>query len=61
MSRIVVVVEGGVVQSIYATNKEVDVEVIDCDTDDPEHGEEIDKALAQLKKDYDSEELCEVY
>ena len=33
--RIVILVEGGVVSSVYAEDELVDVEILDLDTDDP--------------------------
>lgn len=36
MSKVIVVVEGGIVQNVYARNKNIEIEVIDLDVADDE-------------------------
>ena len=43
MSNIVIVVEGGLVQRVYSTEKETDVEVIDLDNHEDEDYERIQR------------------
>ena len=50
-NRIVIVVDGGIVKSVYSEDKDVTIEVIDCDTDDPVFQKEIDEELDRLHED----------
>lgn len=60
-TRIVVFVEGGIVQSVLSDTKEVSVEVIDLDTDDEEEAAYVDSACASAEAEVASGSLCIVY
>ena len=58
MKNIVIVVEEGIVQSVYADFEDVDVEIVDFDTEDPDELEEAQDRLDEIE-DYKS--LTEIY
>ena len=55
---VVVVIEGGMLQTAYSNNKNVSVELIDLDTQDEEELKENNKELKKLEK---SKAFIEVY
>ena len=59
--RIVIIVEGGLVQSVLSDTKEVCVDVIDLDTDDEEEAESAEAAYNEARADLASGSLCIVY
>ena len=50
-NRVVIVVKGGRVYEVYAKDSAVDIEIIDCDTDDPCRAAEAEEALKEVKSD----------
>lgn len=50
-NRVVIVVKGGRVYEVYAKDSAVDIEIIDCDTDDPSRAAETEEALKDVKSD----------
>ena len=60
-NRIVIVVEGGMIQSVYAEDKHVDIQIIDCDTDDTIVADLVEIDLADLSNDCKAGKLIEVY
>lgn len=59
--RVVVVVEGGIVQAVYASDTRIGVEVIDTDTDDADECDSIDQALKALEQDVSSGSMTQTY
>lgn len=49
MSKVIVVVKGGRVESVYTRNKDIEVEVLDLDTQDESEEKESAKRLTQIK------------
>ena len=43
--KVLVVVKGGLVQSLYATDREIEIEILDFDNEDFESREEEEKEL----------------
>lgn len=60
-NRIVVEVYDGLVQNIYSEDPETTVVVIDCDTDDPDEGEQVEAELEKLSADIDAGRLFHIY
>lgn len=60
-TRIVIFVEGGIVQSVLSDSKEVSVEVIDLDTDDESEAACADAACSAVDAELASGALCCVY
>ena len=60
-NRIVIFVEGGIVQSVLSDTKEVSVEVIDLDTEDEEEAAYADSASSAAEAEVASGSLCIVY
>ena len=60
-TRIVIFVEGGIVQSVLSDSKEVSVEVIDLDTDDETEAAYADAACSAAEAELASGSLCCVY
>lgn len=58
--RIVIEVEGGVVQCVYASGPDVDVSVINYDASEEEEEEEVNEGEAQLQADVAAGLLVEV-
>ena len=58
MKNIVIVVEEGIVQSVYADFEDVDVEIVDFDTEDPDELEEAQDRLDEIE---DDKSLTEIY
>lgn len=58
MKNIVIVVEEGIVQSVYADFGDVDVEIVDFDTEDPDELEEAQDRLDEIE---DDKSLTEIY
>lgn len=58
MKNIVIVVEDGIVQSVYADFGDVDVEIVDFDTEDPD---EMKEAQGRLDEIEDDKSLTEIY
>jgi len=58
MKNIVIVVEEGIVQSVYADFGDVDVEIVDFDTEDPDELEEVQDRLDEIEND---NSLTEIY
>ena len=61
VKRIVIVVEDGIVQSVYAEDKLVDVEIIDKDSDDEGRRGWVDEAMEDLRTDVKNGKLVSVY
>lgn len=59
--RVVIVVEDGVVENVYAEDKLVDVEIVDKDSDDGDRQGLIDEAVKELREDVTSGKLVSVY
>ena len=59
--RVVIVVEDGMVESVYAEDKLVDVEIVDKDSDDGDRRGWIDEAVKELHEDVASGKLVSVY
>lgn len=59
--RVVIVVEDGMVQNVYAEDELVDIEVIDNDTDDDDRRGWIDEAMKELRADLKNGKLVSVY
>ena len=51
MSKIAVVVEGGMVRDVISTNADDKIEVIDFDTQDPDELDEAESRLDEIRKD----------
>ena len=49
MTNVVIVVRGGMVESVYCRNKNVLAEVIDLDTQDTDELDEAEKRLAAIE------------
>lgn len=60
-NRIVIVVQQGMVSSVYAENGLVDVEILDLDTDDPCQESHNEKCRRNLMQDVQSKRLISVY
>ncbi|ADL36079.1 hypothetical protein bpr_II141 (plasmid) [Butyrivibrio proteoclasticus B316] len=56
MTKVIVVVEGGMVTSVYTRNKNIDVEVLDFDTQSFE-----DDELKEMRKRLDAIEKSKTY
>lgn len=50
-NRVVIVVKGGRVYEVYAKDSAIEIEIIDCDTDDPGRAVEAEEALKEIKSD----------
>lgn len=59
--RIVIVVESGMVESVYAEDNLVDVEIIDKDSDDGDRLGLIGEAVKELGEDVEKGKLVSVY
>ena len=60
-NRIVILVEGGIIQSVLSDTKDVSVEVIDLDADDEEEADWSENASAAAEAEVASGSLCVVY
>ena len=49
MQKICIIVEDGMVQAVYSTSKDIDVEVIDLDTTDWKEEEELRQRVDQIE------------
>ena len=51
MTKVIIIVSGGIVQDVYARNKNIEVEVIDFDEamTNPEYGKRADKRWEEIK------------
>ena len=49
-TKLVVVIDGGMISEVYATDETIDVTCIDMDTDDPDEYEEQEKALEKVQR-----------
>jgi len=49
MSKVIVVVNGGRVESVYTRNKDIEVEIIDLDTQDESEEKVFTKRLSQIE------------
>ena len=49
MKNICIIVEDGMVQTVYSTSKDIDVEVIDLDTTDWKEEEELRQRVDQIE------------
>ena len=49
MNRIIIIVGDGFVQEIYADNPDVDVEIIDMDTQDAEQAEQAEREVDEIR------------
>jgi len=58
--RVVIVVEDGIVQSVYAEDELVDIEIIGKDSDDEERLGWIDEAVKELGEDVENGKLVSV-
>lgn len=61
MKRIVVVIEGGMLQYVFSEDPDVDVEVIDRDSDDPEERKTSSASMKDALEDLESGKLTLVY
>lgn len=59
--RVVIVVEAGMVENVYAEDKLVDVEIVDKDSDDGDRQVSISEAVKKLDEDVASGKLVSVY
>ena len=50
-ASIVIVVEGGIVQNLYSTDEEIEYDIIDLDTEDPDELDEKEEAINEVKND----------
>lgn len=51
MSKIAIIVEGGMVRDVISTNADDEIEVIDFDTQDPDELDEAESRLDEIRKD----------
>ena len=49
MTKVVIVVHDGRVESVYTRNKNIEAEIIDLDTQDPDERCELDKRLVAIE------------
>ncbi len=59
--RVVIYVEGGLVQGVYVSDPDISVEVIDADTDDADELAENDKEIKALARDVEEKKLIMQY
>ena len=52
MTEIKIVVQDGMVTDVYSTEKEILVEVLDLDTQDPDEFEEMEAEQAKILRDF---------
>ena len=50
MTKVIIVVQNGLVESVYARNKDVEVELLDMDAQDPDELKEREKRLVAVEK-----------
>ena len=50
MTKVIIVVQNGLVESVYARNKDVEVELLDMDVQDPDELKEREKRLVAVEK-----------
>ena len=50
MTKVIVVVNDGMVESVYTRNKNIDLEVIDLDSQDAQEARESEKRLAEIER-----------
>lgn len=50
MSKVIITVKDGRVQEVYSRNKNIDVEVIDFDTQNPDELKSVEKRYEQILK-----------
>ncbi len=60
-AEVVVVVEDGMVQSVYASDGKTCVSVLDMDTTHPEAHEELEKEYEELQSRISAGELHQIY
>lgn len=61
VKRVVIVVEDGIVESVYAEDKLVDIEIVDKDSYDGDRRGWIDEAVKELREDVEAGNLVSVY
>ena len=49
MTNVVIVVRDGRVESVYSRNKNIDIELLDLDTQDLDEREELEKRLSAIE------------
>lgn len=59
--KVTIVVEGGLVQHVYADDEDLQLKVIDCDSDDDTECEEIEASLNELIQSIESGEMHSIY
>lgn len=59
--RVVIIVEGGLVQEVYSDDAKTDLEIIDLDTDDADELGLINAGLKNLENDLLNDRLDRVY
>ena len=59
MAKVIVVIEGGVCQSVFSSDKDVDVELIDWDNLDQQDDPELEAKYKELQKQ--TEKMFEVF
>lgn len=47
----IIVIEGGIVQSVYTDADDLDVEIVDLDTEDPDELKETEERLEEIERD----------
>lgn len=47
----IIVIEGGIVQSVYTDADDLDVEIVDLDTEDPDELKETEERLEEVERD----------
>lgn len=50
MTKVIITVRGGMIQEVFCRNKNIDVEVLDFDTQDPDELEERETRYKQILK-----------
>ena len=50
MTKVIIVVQNGLVESVYARNKDVEVGLLDMDAQDPDELKKREKRLAAVEK-----------
>lgn len=60
-NRIYIIVENGMVTEAYAESKDVDISIIDLDSDDPDQFEESQEDLRAIEKLFNEGKLTSIY
>ena len=50
MTKVIIVVNGGKVESVYSRSKDIEIELLDLDTQDEDEKKAFDKRLSQIEK-----------